>query len=205
MLGEVGVLVERKIQFFESWPAQAIAAHVAEMAASGQAVAVAGRRQCGGRRVRVRVSQRGSVAECTGYLKGGQVNAVSAASIADWTNYVGSVKTLPRTGVVALKVVIQLEGLTVLKVQDAVHSPAIFQLRRTPAKLGKGVTKVPGQAAADIEVRISPLQAGEKAVIRLGSVGNEILEVAGIIDGMRPDEVEGRVKSAPAVDPHAGL
>src|SRR5208337_1466744 len=81
----------------------------------------------------------------------------------------------------------------------------IFQLRRTPAKLGKGVTKVPGHAAADIEVRISALQAGKKAVIRLGGVGNEILEVAGIIDGVRPDEVEGGVKSAPAVYPHAGL
>ena len=92
-----------------------------------------------------------------------------------------------------------------MKVKYSIESPAIFQLRHSPIHVRKQIAEVPCETAAYIEVGISAFQIRRETIIRLGCVRNEILAVARVVDGMRPDKVDSASHAMPAVGPQAGL
>ena len=82
-----------------------------------------------------------------------------------------------------------MPGLTILQIEDAVEAPAVLQLLHRSAHPGKLIDEVPGEAAANIEAGISAVSCRVGAVRGLRLVGFEILGIAGIVDGVRPDKV----------------
>ena len=104
-------------------------------------------------------------------------------------DHIRTVKSFACSGIVSLKFVVQMPRLSVLQVEHSIEAPAILQLRQSSTHLGELVSEVPGEASANVEAGVPAIARRIGAVLRLRLVGLKVLEIAGGIDGMRPDEV----------------
>src|SRR5258708_18185297 len=134
------ILKDRKIELHKAGGAKTVTSHVAKVAGASKAVAVA------------TAAKARRVAERARPLEGGKVRAGSPTAITDRANHIRTVKAFSRSRIVALKVVIELERLTILQVQGTITPPSIFQSRPASSHLGKFVAKVPAEAAPNVEV-----------------------------------------------------
>src|SRR5882762_1123772 len=121
------------------------------------------------------------------------------------SDQVGPIKTLTGSRVVAFKFVVQLPGLAVLKVEDSVQTPTAGELLVIAAQGGDLVGEVPSKAPANIEAGVSAVGTGDGAVLGLGLIGKEFLQVAGRVEGVRPNKICLRRQTMPATHPQAGL
>ena len=148
------------------------------MTATGKAVAVAGGRG------------RSSISKRTWNLEVGQVEeVVRCAAVLNRPHDLRTVKSFSRARVVALEIVVQREGLAGLHGSNSVDAPPTLQLGKRPRRLGELVNEVPAKSLSNIEVGIASLQLRRQTVVRLRSIGNEVFQVAGIVDGVRPNVV----------------
>ena len=76
---------------------------------------------------------------------------------------------------------------------------------RLAVEAGELIGEVPTEAAANVEVGVAALGQRSEAVVGLRGVGNEVFQIAGVVDGVRPHEVGLRREPMPAVDAERGL
>ena len=99
MLGQVGIFEDREVEFFEGGSAQRVAPEITEMAGPSDAIGVGGSK----------------TVKCAGHGETSQVEEVKGSfSVLDGADDVGSIESFTGSGVVTFKIVIELEGLTVL-------------------------------------------------------------------------------------------
>src|SRR6266849_10962741 len=100
-----------------------------------------------------------------------------------------------------------MEGLSCLDGYRSAHAPSISQnLVLAVAGIWKLVDEIPGDAVAHIKIGITTVGPDRRlAVVRLRSIRNVILAVAGIINRMRPGVVERGGQAVPVVNSPAGL
>ncbi len=107
---------------------------------------------------------------------------------------------------VIFKAVIQLKRLPGLDGDDAVEAPAIGNALPTAFVVRELINEIPGEAIADIKVRIATIGTdGRGTVVGLRGIGDILFAVAGIVDGMRPIVVQRGSKSVPIGYAQAGL
>src|SRR5581483_9047415 len=104
-------------------------------------------------------------------------------AVLDGSNHIGTVEAVSAAAVVALEVVVELEGLTILEREDTVNAPTVFQLLQIAARLRKFIAEIPGEAMRNVEVRRTVFQVRTVAVVGLRGVGLEIFAVAGVVHG----------------------
>src|SRR5437588_4463506 len=63
----------------------------------------------------------------------------------------------------------------------------------------------PGKMLAHVKVGAGPFQVRPKTVVRLRGVGNIVLAITGIINGMRPGVIHRGTEPAPVAEAHRGL
>src|SRR5271165_4280591 len=143
------------------------------------------------------------IAEGAGHLEGAQVQEIErSAAILDRAHNVGTIEAFTRSGVVAVEVIVQAEWLPILQCGSSVDAPAALQAPRASRKL---IGEVPTEAAANIEIRVAALRRNTEAVIGLRCVGDEIFQIAGVVDGMRPDKISLGRQPVPGAGAKTGL
>src|SRR5271166_3878958 len=110
----------------------------------------------------------------------------------DWPDHIGSIKAAVPTAVVVFEVIVQVKGLTTLQGGGAVDAPSVLQFCHASAHLRESVAGDPHEAMRNVEVRRALFRLWLGAVLGHGGVHNEILAVAGIVEGFRPDIVDQR-------------
>src|SRR6266576_1010504 len=115
--------------------------------------------------------------EC-GHVK----KVIREAAIMNRPDHIRSIETFSCAGVVAFKVVVEVEPLPVLQVHHAVESPAVFKLRKAASHFGELVRKVPGETAPDVKTGIAAFSVRVETVRRLRLVGYEVLTVTRIVN-----------------------
>ena len=179
-LGDSCVLENGEVELLETGAVERVASFAAEVPCAWDAVGFV---RCAWVLKRVPRAGRG---------EGRQVYVVKrvAGIVLRSRNLVWTIESFARTRVVSFELIVQMPGLTILQVEDAVQPPAVLQLLHRPAHPGELVDEVPGEAAANVVAGISLVATGVCAVRRLRLVGFEILRVAGIVDSMRPDKID---------------
>src|SRR5262249_46485466 len=84
-------------------------------------------------------------------------------------------------------------------------APSILQLAVVALELGKLVSEVQAKAVANVEIRVATLRLGVPAVVGLSGVGDKVLKVAGVVDGVRPHIVRLQREPVPGIHVQAGL
>ena len=92
---------------------------------------------------------------------------------------------------VVLEQIAHVVRLTVIESDHAIEGPIIGEPRRNVG-LREVVGPIPPEALANVEVRVGALSRGIVAVVGLRGVGNVVLAIAGVVDGVAPGEVRGR-------------
>ena len=93
------------------------------------------------------------------------------ASNRDGPDHIGTVETFAATAIVALVVVVKLEGLPILQSQHAVDAPSILQFLSTAAHFRKLIGEVPAKTVRNVEIRRTVFVFRVVAVVGLGGVG----------------------------------
>src|SRR5208282_313104 len=151
------VLENGEVELLEAGAMQRVASFAAEVARAGDAVGfVRGP-------VIVGVSKGARSGECRQVYVLSQIAGIVLRS----SNLVRPVKAFARAGVLSFKLVVEVPGLTILQVEDAVQAPAVLQPLHRAARLGELVNEVPSKAAANVEAGISPISCRVRAVRRL--------------------------------------
>src|SRR5215469_13058932 len=106
---------------------------------------------------------------------------------------------------VVFEVVVELEGLSILQGEDAVHAPSVLQFLQIAPHSGQLIGEIPSEAIRDVEVRRSVFEGRTGAVVGLRGVGLKVFAVAGVVHGAGPDVIRDGSDAMPSGNPEARL